>query len=138
MSYRGTAVIIRSVSGAGKSTFANYIKSIDFVRDVRICEADQYFYDDKGNYNFSIDKLGEAHAFCKRKFKEALDDGVDVIVSNTSVRRSDREFYRQEALKQGYRVFSVVLEKLGTTDVHNLPPEALERQKETLKNNIDL
>lgn len=129
-------IIIRGKSGSGKSSLAKYIQSLDPTSI--ICEADHYFYDANGNYNFNPAKIHLAHKECQEKFKRALESGVTAIVSNTSTKRSERDFYLNAAKEKGYRVFSIVIENLGTKDIHGLPLEVLTRQKETLKNNIDL
>ena len=133
-----TLIVLRSKSGSGKSTLAQYIKGLNFSADIRVCEADSFFTDSQGNYNFNPALLGQAHAQCKAKFFEAMEDGVDIIISNTNTTRKERDFYLNTAKEKGYRVFSIILENLGTKDIHSLPPEVLARQKETLKNNIDL
>ena len=136
---RGLLIILSSPSGAGKSTLAKYIQSLNFNNDTRIVSADFYFTDPQGNYNFNPALLGQAHAQCKEKFFEAMKDGVDILVDNTNTARKDRNFYLNAAKEKGYRVFSIVVENVNNTkDSHLVPPDVLARQKETLKNNIDL
>jgi len=130
-------IILRSSSGAGKTTFANYVKGLNFNADIRVCTADDYFYQD-GEYKFNPAKLGEAHSVCQKAFLAALNDKVDVVVANTSTTRKERDYYVKLAKENGYRVFSLVVENLGTKNVHAVPNEVLERQKNNLKNNIDL
>ena len=48
--------LVRGLPGSGKSTFANWIWN-----EYAVCEADKFFYDKEGNYNFDAIKLREAH-----------------------------------------------------------------------------
>jgi predicted kinase len=129
-------LIIRGTSGSGKTTLAQYIQSLNFNADIRVCTADDFFVRN-GQYEFDASKLGQAHGACQAKFRQALEDGVDVVVANTSTARKDRDFYADLAKAAGYRVFSIVVENLGTKDVHSVPVETLERQKNILRNNVD-
>lgn len=129
------ATILRGTAGAGKSTFADYIKN-NFTT---ICCADDYFRLPSGEYVFDKTKLGQAHQYCKDRFAWAMNEGRDIIVCNTSVRRSDRNYYAKAAKEQGYIVFSVVMENFqDTKSVHNVPDDKVKEMTETLKNNIDL
>ena len=78
-------IILRGVSGSGKSTFANIIKNGS--DSVVIVTTDDYFYDEMGNYNFKIEELTLAHQSCRDKFLQALncEDVQTIIVANSSV-----------------------------------------------------
>jgi adenylate kinase family enzyme len=52
-----TIYIVRGCPGSGKSTFAKTLGGIHI-------EADQYFVDADGNYNFDGSKIKNAHAWC--------------------------------------------------------------------------
>lgn len=132
-----TCLILRGSSGSGKTTLATYLKGLNFNADIQICCADDYFERD-GEYKFDVSKLGAAHLACQHKFCAALEDGLDCIVANTNVSRSDRNFYVRSAKAAGYRVFSLVVENLGTTNIHNVPEETLVKQKKRLGSSIDL
>ena len=134
-----TILILRSASGAGKTTLAKYIQSLNFNKNIKIVSADDFYTDSQGNYNFNPSLLGAAHAQCKAKFVEALEEGLDVIVANTNTARKDYRFYFETGKQKGYRVFSLIVENINNSkDTHGVPPDVLARQKETLKNNIDL
>lgn len=129
-------VLIRAVSGAGKSTFASYL-----APDSCICCADDFFTDEVGNYNFDASKLGQAHKACQDKYLKLLDDPLvdDIIVSNTNTKESDYKFYLEEAEKRNIVVFSLVLEnRHGGSNIHGVPLEVLERQEQNIKNSLKL
>lgn len=75
-------VIIRGVSGSGKSTMA--IKAFKNKGYVHI-ETDHFFYID-GEYKFDQAKLTEAWAWAHRKMQIALEQGKNVVMSNTYTR----------------------------------------------------
>ncbi|MEG1581928.1 MAG: hypothetical protein RR334_02065, partial [Clostridia bacterium] len=63
-------IIIRGISGSGKTTFAIKLKSLFAERgeDCEICEADDYFTGTDGQYNFNPNLLSQAHNACYSKF----------------------------------------------------------------------
>jgi predicted kinase len=106
-------ILIRAVSGAGKSTFAE-----TFAPDSCICCADDYFTDGQGNYNFDASKLGQAHKACQEKYLELLDSPfVDtIVVSNTNTKESDYKFYLDEAEKRGITEYVTKLTTIGVSN----------------------
>ena len=130
-------ILIRGVSGAGKTTIANILSN----NKGTICCADDYFTDDEGNYNFDASKLALAHTECQQKFLRLLNDHEEslIIVANTSTKDSDFNFYIEEAKKRNIAIFSLVLEnRHGNKNIHNVPEHVLERQKENIKNSLKL
>ena len=125
---------LRGAPGAGKSTLAAELAE---KYNGVVCEADQYFYHNS-KYQFDATKLGPAHQYCRNQFENCLQSRQNVIVSNTSVKRADRKFYQEKALAAGYQFFSIVVENLGSKDIHNVPPEKVQQMRDVLKNNIDL
>lgn len=130
-------IILRSVSGAGKSTFANLLARA-YDKPV-ICEADQFFVNEDGEYNFDVAKLGDAHAWCRQTFVNALQNSnVDgIVVANTNTSEKEFRFYESTAKELNIPVFFVVLEnRHGNKDIHGVPLETLERQENKLKESL--
>ena len=130
-----TVIIVRGVSGAGKSTFANIVAEPKVV-----CTADDYF-EQGGGYNFDPTKLGHAHKQSMDKFDKALVDPnvANIVVANTNTKPRDYKHYVDMANKAGVKVIYVVLEKRhDNPNVHNVPDEALQRQHDALKNDLKL
>ena len=125
-------ILLRGLPGAGKSTFANHMWS-----PYLICEADQYFYDKEGNYNFDADKLHLAHAWCQNKVKTMMQDNLrnpqfypEIVVSNTSTTEKELEPYLLLAKQYDYNVVSLVVEnRHGNKNVHGVPDETLTKMK---------
>jgi uridine kinase len=90
-------IIIRGASSAGKTSFANLIP------DAVICSADDYFYDDHGNYNWDASKLSYAHALCRDKFDEALKDDTinNIVIANVNSKPSEWSYYETQGKKAG-------------------------------------
>jgi predicted kinase len=135
-----TCIILRGVSGSGKTTIAEYLEFIatDNLECV-ICTADDFFYKD-GEYLFDASKLGQAHEYCKEKAEAAMKENVGlVIIANTNTSEWEYKPYVQIAEENGYNIVSLVIENLhGNKNVHGVPDEVLEKQKNKLKNSIKL
>ena len=114
--------IIRGVPGSGKSTLAHKLTD-------NVVEADQYFYDDKGNYNWSADKLNQAHNWCFYTVKKYMEEGRDKIaVANTFVKNRDYKRYVELAKDFDYKV--VIKTCTGNyKNIHNVPDETVERMR---------
>jgi len=127
-----TVIILRCYSGSGKSTFAKQINS-----NFKTVSADNYFYDDHGNYNFDPTKLGDAHADCKRKFEKFLEVGENVIVDNTNVVDEHCKFYDNLAKEYEYAVFWVMVEnRQSTKNQHGVPSATLHQMMTNLKHSV--
>jgi uridine kinase len=129
-------IIIKGVSGSGKSTFANLIEY-----PCCICCADDYFMDKDGNYNFDAQYLGDAHKSCQDKFDEALKDPIitNIVIANTNTKPSDWEYYSNKAEKAGLNVIHIVMEKHHKNpSLHNVPEEVLIRQESNIIANLKL
>lgn len=132
-----TVIILKSVSGAGKSTFAEFLAHHTAAE---ICCADDYFTNYKGEYNFDASKLGEAHRKCKEKFQLAIrSERETIIVANTNTTDKDCRHYEEWAETYNYTVFSVIIEnRHGNSDVHGVPDEVKDRQEKNLRNSMRL
>ena len=123
-----TLYLIRGVPGSGKSSFA---------KDLIACgmaslhfEADMYFYDEYGNYNFDPTKLGMAHQGCQEVTKKALEVGLNVVVSNTSTTEKEVAVYQQIAEEIGAKFVSLVVEnRHNGQNIHNVPEEKIQQMK---------
>ena len=129
-----TLFILRGVPGCGKSTLA---KSL--CPDV-ICEADNFFYNENGEYCFDFTKLHQAHGHCRQTCENAMISGVErIVVSNTST--SEKEFapYRYMAEHYGYQCFVIVVEnRHGGVNSHGVPEDKLDAMRKRLMGSIKL
>jgi predicted ABC-type ATPase len=111
-------VIIRGTSGSGKSTFAEFLKSLGSFG--YHFETDNYFYVD-GAYKFDPKKLGENHGKCFADFQKAINnnDG-NIILSNTCVAKWEFQKYKDYAESKGFRVFVIVMSQ-QFQNTHGVP-----------------
>lgn len=129
-------IILKGVSGNGKSTFANLV-----AEPKVICTADDYFTDANGNYNFDATKLGAAHGACKAKFDNSLNDDAieNIVIANTNTKPSEWKYYAEKAEQAGLRVIHIVLEKHhNNASIHNVPIETLNRQEASIRQHLKL
>jgi predicted kinase len=125
----GVLFLVRGLPGSGKSTFASHIWN-----EYAICEADKFFYDKEGNYNFDGSKIKEAHAWCKNEVEIRMKDHQinqqfypEIVVSNTFTQEWEMKDYYDLAEKYGYKVVSLIVEnRHGGKNVHGVPEEKLE------------
>jgi tRNA uridine 5-carbamoylmethylation protein Kti12 len=123
-----TLILLRGLPGSGKTTLA---KSLSNALTGH-AEADIYFTDDKGNYNFDASKLKQVHDWCQKETESYMKPfGFDtVIVSNTFTTEKELEPYLKLAKKYDYQVVSLIVEnRHGNKSVHNVPEETLLRMK---------
>ena len=125
--------LVRGLPGSGKSTFANFIWN-----NYAICEADTFFYDKEGNYNFDATKLKLAHVWCFHQVRDKMEENKasqglyypEIVVSNTFTQEWEMEKYYELAEQYGYRVFSIIVEnRHGGVNQHGVPDEKLEQMK---------
>ena len=117
-------VICRGIPGSGKSTFAKTLGGIHI-------EADQYFVDGDGNYNFDGSKIKLAHAWCRDRVKTNMVVGRDkIVVSNTFTKEWEMTPYFELAKEYGYKIFSIIIEnRHNGTNQHNVPEDKIEQMK---------
>lgn len=118
--------LVRGLPGAGKTTFARSI-----VAPERVFAADDYFYDEQGNYHFDVNRLWPAHRSCQNAVERAMASREDIAVANTFTRYREMKPYYRLAEAQGYQVFSVIVEnRHGSASLHDVPEEDIERMRQ--------
>lgn len=126
------AIILRGVSGAGKSTVAELFR-------LPIVSADYFFIDLDGNYNFDRSLLHLAHESCFGLFKGYLKMDYDVVVDNTNTSEKEIKRYIEYATKHGHEVISLVVEnRHGNDSIHDVPQDTRLAQARRLQNSIKL
>ena len=133
-----TLYILRSVSGAGKTTLANTLE--ESLPEAIALAADDYHYDKDGNYNWKQENMYLAHQWCKGAVKETMKQTYkNIIVHNTNTTEKETTPYIKLAEKYSYKVVSLVVENLhGNDSVHNVPQEVRDNQEKRLRNSLKL
>lgn len=120
--------LLRGLPGSGKTTLAKLLQSSGLV--AFFVEADQFFEDAKGGYNFDPLKLGEAHESCQDQVKSCMAWGWNVCVSNTFTTEKELKPYLDMAKQYGYTVISLVVEnRHGNPSVHDVPEATLDKMQ---------
>lgn len=117
--------LLRGLPGSGKSTLANSLDGVHY-------EADMYFIDpETGEYNFDPSKLRSAHEWCQESTERSMRGGKDrIIVSNTFTQDWEMEPYFEMAKRNGYRVYSIVVEnRHGGKNEHGVPDDKLSQMR---------
>jgi predicted kinase len=132
-------ILVRGIPGSGKSTLArNLVHTLMFTQlpeTIRHFEADMYFEDGQGNYNFDVAKLHQAHMWCQNKTREALAEDRCVVVSNTFTTIKELKPYFNLAKDFGI-VPIVYLAQNQFPNVHNVPAEKLEQMRNRFQYDI--
>lgn len=121
---------VYGVPGSGKSTYVEKELKTKY-KDLQHFEADMFFYDKNGIYQFNPKKLGLAHMWCQTKFIEAMKNGFPVCVSNTSLTPKERRVYFMNACAHNYEIH-VHYCNGGFQNVHGVPEEKVEKMKNKL------
>lgn len=131
-----TLILIRGLSGAGKSDLANII--VGDGGDRAELSVDEYFYDEETDtYNFNPLHLKEAHEWCEKECASLMEDGIEVmVVHNVFSRKWEIDPYIKMGSENGYRIHVVNLYDRGLNDiqlsrecVHNINPGTIQRQR---------
>lgn len=128
-------IILRGVSGSGKTTFGNLIAGED-----NNIAADDFFYDKGGNYKWNPRALHHAHAYCENKVREKLSEGVPVVVvSNTTTLEKYVKQYTDIAQEYGYKsIVSVVEKRHDGENLHGVPKDKLGKMAKQILGSIKL
>ena len=116
--------IVRGIPGSGKSTFAKTLGGQHY-------EADMFFINENGEYNFDVTKIKDAHKWCQ-SFVETnmVLEYPKIVVSNTSTQEWEMEPYFKLAKEYGYTVFTIVVEnRHGGVNQHGVPEDKLEQMR---------
>jgi predicted kinase len=128
----GILFLVRGLPGSGKTSFATNIWN-----EYAVCEADKFFYDKEGSYNFDPTKIKEAHAWCKNEVETRMKDHQlneqyypEIAVSNTFTQEWEMKDYFDLANTYGYKIVSLIIEnRHGNKSIHNVPEETMDKMK---------
>lgn len=130
-------IIIRGIPGSGKSTLARQLQA-EIASSGLQCnwyEADQYFENSAGVYEFDRRRLFNAHKWCTAMTELSLQIGIHTIVSNTFTTIGELRPYFEMAQMNG--VSPEVITATGEYgSVHNVPEETLAKMRTRFQHDI--
>ena len=114
-------VIIRGLPGSGKTTYAKQC----FPNHIHL-EADMFFVDANGNYNFNVNLIKNAHEWCINSSRIFMNHQKDIIISNTFTTLGEMRTYLDHAKLTGHQV-SVIRMNTQYGSIHNVPADVINR-----------
>ena len=125
-----TLYLIRGVPGSGKTTLG--LKLLAEGSVTAHFEADMWFTDDNGRYNYDRRRIGLAHKWCQQQTLEAIKRGESVVVCNTFTRPKELEPYFDMADRHGVKV--VVIRTTGNyANIHDVPQDVVSSMRARIK-----
>lgn len=113
--------LIRGLPGSGKSTYAKKIGCFHVEADMFHCKDEEYAFDG------SRSRLG--HNWCQKSALFAMEQGMDVAVSNTFTQKWEIQPYLDFAAKTGHKVKIIrMTNEYGT--IHSVPAETLQKMRD--------
>lgn len=122
--------IVRGLPGSGKSTYAKTIPAMHF-------EADMFFEDKDGNYEYDRNLIGAAHDWCYGNVVRTLRYGSSVVVSNTFCAMWEMEKYLSIPVIMNNVELDIVEMRAQYGSIHDVPQEAIDRMKQRWYNISD-
>jgi predicted kinase len=112
-----TCVIIRGLSGSGKSHLAKQIVNNHKDYTCSIHETDSFFYDEDGNYKIDFGKMTEYHNKNFELFSKSILSGTHIVInSNTNTQLWEFNDYVELAVQNGYSIMIFDLYDAGLTN----------------------
>lgn len=128
--------IIRGLPGSGKTYLALQIAEEVYKNGGRIghYEADMFHmkWDDnlrKATYQYNPDMKTVAHRWCQGMVEDVMEDGIDVIVSNTFSQYWEMIPYFILARDFGYSV-KVITCKGQYPNIHGVPNDVIQKMRD--------
>lgn len=110
-----TLYIVRGIPGSGKSEVA------ELLAPGHHYEANDYFYDKKGDFHYNQYELDKAHRQCYKNVENDMMMGMEkVSVANTFVKKWEYDNYISLATKLGYKVVIIIC-KGNFTSGYDIP-----------------
>ena len=124
-------ILIRGVSGSGKSTFAE-----EFMYPTSLIISTDDFFMVDGEYQFNPELLAKNHDKCFKSVESEMkateqDICPNIVVHNTFAQAWEIEPYKELADKYGYNFYTIIVEnRHGSNSIHDIPDDIISKQKD--------
>ena len=124
-------ILIRGVSGSGKSTFAE-----EFLFPISLLISTDDFFMVDGEYQFNPELFPEHHSKCLKSVESEMkapqqDICPNIVVHNTFTQAWEMIQYRELADKYGYNFYTIIVEnRHKSSSIHNVPDHVISKQKD--------
>lgn len=127
--YNFKLIVIRGISGSGKSYLAKQLKDA-LPSEAVICEADAFM-----GPKFNANRLNDCHRKCQELAQNSLQKGKIAIVSNTSSTQDEVDTYKLIALDQHVNIkimepltsWKYDIDKCMRMSTHKVPQHIFEK-----------
>ena len=129
-------ILLRGVSGAGKSTVA------ELFTDATIISTDDYFLVN-GIYSFDANSLVSNHMKCQQAVEDIMKEVTDyyitdndppkntIVVHNTFTQEWEMKPYYDLADKYAYTIHTIIVEnRHGSKTIHDVPQHNVDKQRD--------
>ena len=119
-------ILLRGVSGSGKSTIA------PMFENAKLVSTDVFFIDEYGDYVFDVNSLVINHQKCQLAVDMMMQDNEElIVVHNTFTKEWEMNAYFDLAKDHGYTVHTIIVEnRHGSKNVHDVPQDVVKAQIE--------
>lgn len=138
-------IILRGPPGCGKSYLGREIinKTVNGDYQNHIFSADDYFLNERGQYNYVPDRIKNAHEFNQNRVRKKCEEGWSpIIVDNTHIKIWEMFPYCEFSVKNGYLIeicepvtpWSRSAAKLTLKNSHGVPRHVIENMIQNYEN----
>jgi predicted kinase len=119
-------ILLRGVSGSGKSTIAPMFNTTNIV------STDDFFIDEYGDYVYDANSLIINHQKCQLAVEMMMQDSEElIVVHNTFTKEWEMSYYSDLASKYGYAEHTMIVEnRHGSKNIHDVSQDSIKAQIE--------
>ena len=124
-------ILVRGISGSGKSTFAE-----EFLYPISLLISTDDFFMIDGEYQFDSELLAENHLKCLKSVESEMKDPHEdicpnIVVHNTFTQSWEMKLYKELADKYGYNFYTIIVEnRHGSNSIHDVPDHIISKQRD--------